>query len=166
MSQRAKNGEIGEYIVKTRLERLGWQVINSNDEKKNHPNFDLIATKEDHLVRIQVKAKGHRTKASLAGSWSPGKPTFNKSENFETADFLVMVRFTPSDPDDNECFVFTMDEANQEVDWFAQQLIDRGKSTKHIYPYVSLRPRRSREYPFNTGEHWQPYLERWEALRT
>jgi len=166
MTQRQINGEIGEKIVLAHLTKLGWDVQNSNNIKTNHPNFDLVAEKNGRLIRIQVKSKEHKTKASLAGSWYPDKPTFNKSADFEKADYVVMVRFTPNNPEDYDCFVLTIAEATKEVNWFAQELISRGKSTKHIYPYVNLDPRNSIEYPFNTGAHWAKYCGRWKVLET
>ena len=148
---------------------MGWEVQNANDIKTNQPNFDLIANKNDRLIRIQVKAKGDKEKATFGAVWVPGKPSFNKVESDEKADFLVMVRFTKDDPEDNECFVFSIQEAENEVEWFAKEWIKVNPLKDHskvgdIHTFVAHRIRNGTKFKFNTRAHWEPYSERWEII--
>lgn len=158
--QRQRNGFLGEQIVTRRLKERGFSVLNMNDIQVNHPNYDLEATRDGRMIRVEVKAKKHESKANLCVSWDEDRPSFNRSGRVEPADILVMVRFTD---EDDECFVLPIKDAEEKADWFAQQLIDLGNVPQHMYPYVSKRPRTTR-FAFNTREVWEPYSEAWELL--
>jgi hypothetical protein len=161
MSVRIKNGIIGEAIVKRKLIKEGWLVKNANETHRNCPNYDLEINKGNKTVRIQVKAKKHKEKASICGSWSLDETTFNKSSKFDKADYLVMVRFMD---EENECFVIPIDKAEELTDWFANETLKLGLKTIHLQPFVSRRPRPRTIYKFNTREPWEPYSEAWHLL--
>jgi len=161
MTARSENGIMGEKIVTARLIERSWLIENANEViGPNCPNFDLIATKGEKTIRIQVKSKKHKEKTTLCGSWASTSKTFNKKANFPIAGFLIMVRF---DDEGDECFVLPIDEAEEMAGWFAGEMAKLGKSPKHFYPYVSPR-RRNTIYAFNTREVWEKYSENWSCL--
>ena len=159
---RHKIGKRGIEIAAERLEDRGYVVEIATDEAANLRNFDLIATKGDQARRIKVKAKRHDTKASLSVSWKQDEPTFNRVETAPSADAVVLVRFTD---DDNECFVMTAAQANDEADWFAHKMIELGNVPKFLQPYVGKKERQSR-FTFNERAHWEPFAENWDVLDT
>jgi hypothetical protein len=161
MPARERNGRIGEEIVSHQLRETGWDVANVNDDYPNHPNYDLVATRNSRSLRLQVKAKEHKYKTCLAGSWRQDEPTFNKSDDVDPADFLIMVRFKDQD---YECFVLPIDEAETKAEWFASELIKIDRSTTHLYPYVGKSPRHTTVYKFNDRSPWEAYSNAWHLL--
>jgi hypothetical protein len=53
---RGEVGTAGEAAVKKSLERYGWLVKDLNAFRRNEPNVDLVARKDELTVYIQVKA--------------------------------------------------------------------------------------------------------------
>lgn len=163
---RIENGRIGEEIIKSELEGCGYMVRNMNDTSKNHPNYDLEASKGGETMRIQVKSKRHSKKAHLCGSYDARKPSFNRSPTnspLGKAQFLAMIRFTSIS--EYEIFWMTVSEAEEKARWFGDEIISLGNVPVQLQPYVSPTPRISR-YKFNIREVWEPYSKAWERFKS
>jgi len=80
-----------------------------------------------------------------------------------------MVRFTKGDPKDNECFVFSIQDAENEVEWFAKEWMKVHPLKDHskvgdIHTFVARRIRKGSKLEFNARAHWEPYSERWDII--
>jgi hypothetical protein len=163
MTTRQQNGEIGEAIVTRKLQERGWTVENANEVvQTNCPNYDLIIKKDFQILRVQVKSKKHKSKTTLCGSWKRGERSFNKSDDFDKAEFLVMVRFM-DDEDDVDCFVLPISEAERLTVWFGEEVIKLGNKPVQLQPYVSKTPRKSK-FGFNNRDVWENFSEAWSLL--
>jgi transcriptional regulator with XRE-family HTH domain len=145
----------GQHIVMSSLEAHGWNVY-----PRKQANYDILAEKGNEAFRFKITSKSHKSKVTLCSNWSEDKPSFNRAEDKEKADFLVMVRFTEFD--ENECFLMTIDEAEKMADWMAEEIIKLGNKPMFLQAYVGG-PRNSR-FKFNVREVWEPYAENWKNL--
>jgi transcriptional regulator with XRE-family HTH domain len=153
--------DTGRHIVISRLADRGWDVTNVNATRRVQPNFDLKAERGGKVLRLMVSTLQHDTKTSLSiPLWEMDQPTFNCNGDAEPADYLVMVRFT--NPNDNECFILKIEEAEKKADWMAQKIIGLGNVPMYLQPYTGG-PRDTR-FKFNVRKVWEPYSEAWESL--
>lgn len=92
-------GLVGEIDVRRELAAEGWLTINTNTEKGNFPNVDLIAAKGTEARAIQVKTtngeKGSHTDCLYMGhavNWLTKKtPFFNSKTGPLRCSVVVMV---------------------------------------------------------------------------
>lgn len=90
---------VGEIEVRRELAAEGWLTINTNTEKGNFPNVDLIAVKGDSARHIQVKTTNgesgsHRTHMFLGRgeAWLKDRtPFFNTKSGPFSAGVVVLV---------------------------------------------------------------------------
>ena len=90
---------VGEIDVRRELAAEGWLTINTNTEKGNFPNVDLIAARHDSVHRIQVKTTNgeegshrHCLYLGRAEGWLKNKtPFFNNKNGILKADIVVLV---------------------------------------------------------------------------
>jgi DNA-binding XRE family transcriptional regulator len=156
-----KAKEVAVEIVVAKLIELGWHDVEVRDIFKRGNNFDLHASKSNSKVRIKVTGYQHATKATLCVTWYERGPTFNRNEDDDDADFLIAVRFT--DEDDAECIIMTIDEAEDCVDWFAEEVKALGNKPVYLHAYIG--PPRNSRFTFNTRKVWKPYLNKWMKLK-
>lgn len=78
-------GNAGEYYVMAELLKRGMVAAHA---PRNAPSFDILATKEDHSVRIRVKTKSQGVPHWQVGAKKDGSIFRNISEK---RDFTVLV---------------------------------------------------------------------------
>lgn len=92
-------GLVGEIDVRRELAAEGWLTINTNTEKGNFPNVDLIAVKQDHVRHIQVKTTNgevgshkHCLYMGRAEKWLRRNERFYNNANGPlSAQFIILV---------------------------------------------------------------------------
>ena len=93
-------GLIGEIDVRRELAAEEWLTINTNTEKGNFPNVDIIAAKDQEARHIQVKSTlgetgqshGHCLNFGRAQGWLEKKtPFFNNKPGILKSSIIVLV---------------------------------------------------------------------------
>ena len=92
-------GLVGEIDARRELAAEGWLTINTNTEKGNFPNVDLIAVKENQVRHIQVKTTNgdlgsHRDCLFMgrAENWLSKKiPFYNNKKGPFKAHLIILV---------------------------------------------------------------------------
>ncbi len=151
--------DFGKRLVQSNLEEFGWKV-SSEDTLMRHSNYDLKAEKKGKVIRLKITAKKHKTKTTLCTNWEDSRPSFNRNLESDPADFLVMVRF--HEDNGSECFVMSVEEAENKSDWMAENMIALGNKPVFLQAYVGG-PRNSR-FKFNKREEWADFLDNWGIL--
>ena len=98
---RARIGATGEAAVKRELETRGWTVTDLNLIRRNEPNVDLIARKDNRIVYIQVKTYndyGWISGGGVNANVCAGESLFNKKKNAQRCDVVICP--TPASPGD------------------------------------------------------------------
>jgi hypothetical protein len=101
---RGRVGAAGEAAVAKALEAHGWAVSDLNLVRRNEPNVDLVARKNEKVIYVQVKTyndygwiSGGGVNAEVCG----GGSLFNKSKNAPLrCDFVICP--TPASPGDKK----------------------------------------------------------------
>jgi hypothetical protein len=119
---RGRVGTVGETAVKKELETRGWLVTDLNALRRNEPNVDLVARKDELTVYIQVKAYndyGWISGGGINAEVCDGGSLFNKAKNAPLrCDFVICP--TPASPGDKKIvrndwryFVMPVDTADR-----------------------------------------------------
>jgi hypothetical protein len=88
-SKNPRLGAIGEELVNYNLLARDWDVTNLNAVGNNRPNADLLAVKDNKVVRIQVKTSKYIDAVQLG--WIGEEGTNVNSKVGDPADFFALV---------------------------------------------------------------------------
>jgi hypothetical protein len=161
-------GAYGEKAVEAELLRHGWLPSNINASVKNAADFDIVALKDERMIKLRVKTCSSNMNAFQFGGFQPGrKITF---KDVDSTDFTVLVRMGTAREDDL-FYVIPTRVLRAQVSGHRRRYLnvrtrsgqlrkDTGYWTLHLQPMK----RDKKRYSHNFTQKWATYLNNWHLL--